>query len=95
MPALAYPNLHRWDITPQEAIRLQCQLAQRLTPGEPVDLARISTVAGVDVSVMENHSWAAIAVLSFPALALLEVRRADIPTPFPYIPGLLAFAKGP
>ncbi len=95
MPALAHPNLHRWDITPDEAIQLQRQLVGQLAPEDSVDLGQIHAIAGVDVSVKEDHSWAAIAVLSFPELRLLEVGRADIPTPFPYIPGLLAFREGP
>jgi len=94
-PALAHPNLHRWDITPEEAIQLQRRLVDELASEETVDLERIHTVAGVDVSVKDDHSWAAIAVLSFPELHLLEVGRADSATPFPYIPGLLAFREGP
>jgi deoxyribonuclease V len=49
----------------------------------------------VDVSVKENISQAAVIVLSFPALHIVETVTASQPTPFPYIPGLLSFREGP
>ena len=38
---------------------------------------------------------AAIAVLSFPELQVLEIARAEVPTTFPYVPGLLSFRETP
>ncbi|MDQ3700878.1 MAG: deoxyribonuclease V, partial [Chloroflexota bacterium] len=38
---------------------------------------------------------AAIAVLSYPELAVLEVSRAVVPVRFPYVPGLLSFREAP
>ncbi len=38
---------------------------------------------------------AAIAVLSYPELAVLEVSRAQAPVQFPYVPGLLSFREAP
>ncbi len=94
MPALPHPTLHRWDLAPSQAIVLQRQLAARLISDQPLDLAAVRTVAGVDVSVKEGLSQAAIVILSFPGLEVLETAKASRPTPLPYIPGLLSFREG-
>jgi deoxyribonuclease V len=93
-------HLHDWNIAPDAAIRLQKELAARLIFDRPLDLDAIRLVAGVDVSVRPDaagvpQSQAAIAVLSFPDLTVVETALAHMPTPFPYIPGLLSFREGP
>jgi deoxyribonuclease V len=58
--------LHAWDLEPEAAMRAQTELRQRLMlawDGRPV-----ASVAGVDVSLPGDLAWAAIVVLSFPAL---------------------------
>lgn len=88
-------HLHDWDLTPRDAIALQRQLAERLVLDQPLDLSTVHHVAGVDVSVREGLSRAAVVVLSFPDLQVVETVLADAPTPFPYVPGLLTFREGP
>lgn len=85
---------HRWDVSPEEAVAIQQRLRDEMAPGEPVTLDQIHAVAGVDASYREVGR-AAIAVFSFPELALLEEVTATKEAPFPYIPGLLAFREGP
>jgi deoxyribonuclease V len=87
--------LHRWDLTPKEAMALQAELAARVVRE---DTAReVRRVAGVDVGFEDDGkvTRAAVAVLDFPGLALAERVVVRQPTRFPYIPGLLSFREAP
>lgn len=57
----------------------------------------VNYVAGVDVGFKDNYkiTKAAIAVLKFPSLELVESQTALVPTTFPYIPGFLSFREIP
>ncbi len=88
------PALHPWDLPPQGAIALQRELAPRLID-RPLDLDALRTVAGVDVSVKDGMSQAAVVVLSYPDLEPLHTVTARRPTAYPYVPGLLSFREGP
>jgi deoxyribonuclease V len=85
---------HRWDLSPSEAIALQKSLAAQIDTQSPINIVDLKLVAGVDVSVKNNISRAAIVVLSFPELERVEAVTAQMPTPFPYISGLLSFREG-
>lgn len=85
---------HRWDLTPSEAIALQRALAPQIDTQTPLALDTLRLVGGIDVSVKDNVSRAAVVVLSYPAFEVIERVTASIPTPFPYIPGLLSFREG-
>ena len=88
-------RLHGWNLPPSDAIALQKQLAARLISDRPIDLSKIRTVAGVDLSIKDNVAQAAVVVMSYPALVPLETVRAKQKTAYPYIPGLLTFREGP
>lgn len=90
-------ELHRLDLPVPEARALQDELSGRATSGPPLDLGRVRFVAGADVSMMRGatHAYSAVVVLSFPELAVVEVRTARAPLDFPYVPGLLAFREIP
>jgi deoxyribonuclease V len=94
-------HLHRWDLTPPQAIALQKEMAGRIVYDRALNFESIRYVAGVDVSVRRDESsgrdmsQAAVVVLSYPDLTLVEAVTARQPTPFPYIPGLLSFREGP
>lgn len=86
-------HLHDWNLSPQAAIALQKELASQLIDA-PLDLTTVRTVAGVDVSVKNNVSQAAVVVSTYPDLVPIETVRAQLPTTYPYIPGLLTFREG-
>lgn len=89
-----YKELHRWDLTPKEAIALQKKLQKKIII-KPFNLKNLKTAAGIDVSVKEGLSKAAVVVLSFPDMEVLESSFFTTETVFPYIPGLLSFREGP
>ncbi len=86
---------HDWNLSAKQAIALQKQLSQQVIYED--QLPPLATVAGVDVGFEAGGSVtrAAIAVLSYPQLQLIEQAVARQPTRFPYIPGLLSFRELP
>ncbi|MCY3833979.1 MAG: endonuclease V [Chloroflexi bacterium] len=88
-------HLHDWNLAPKAAAALQLELAPQLKSDVPLAFDRLETVAGVDVSVKGKVSRAAIVVVSYPQLEVIETASAQRETSFPYIPGLLAFREGP
>lgn len=86
---------HPWDLAPAEAIRLQKQLSTRVRREDA--LGPVRHVAGVDVGFEAGNTVtrAAVVVLDFPALTMVEQVLARRPTTFPYIPGLLSFRELP
>lgn len=54
-------------------------------------------IAGIDVGFEDNYrfTWAAVVILSFPELAIVETAIARVPTAFPYVPGFLSFREIP
>ena len=86
-------RLHRWDLSPKEAIRIQDELSRRLVLSW--DDRKVASVAGVDVSVKAGRARAAIVVLRYPDLDPIEGATAEADAVYPYVPGLLTFREGP
>ena len=86
---------HPWNLSPQEAIALQKDLADKVIRYDQLD--NIRYIAGVDVGFENNHQTtrAAVALLSYPDLKLKAHAIARRPTDFPYVPGLLSFREIP
>lgn len=86
---------HGWDLSPEEAVALQKALRREVVSDRPIDIAAVRLVAGVDVSVKNGRSQAAVVVVTYPGFEPVETVLAQMQTPFPYIPGLLSFREGP
>lgn len=86
---------HAWQLTTAEAIAIQQQLKDEVVTED--NLGAVNYVAGVDMGFEADGtiSRAAVAVLSFPDLQLIESAIAFRPTTFPYIPGFLSFREIP
>ncbi len=86
---------HPWVKTVAEAKIIQEQLKTQVITQDC--LRKVNYVAGVDVGFKDNFqiTQAAVAVLSFPQLELVEQAIAQIATTFPYVPGYLSFREIP
>ncbi len=85
---------HKWDLSPSEAMKLQRLLSKKvIAEGEP----EVKFIAGVDVSVSRGGDigYAAVVVVSFPELEVVEVSSSSLKIPMPYVPGLLSFRESP
>ncbi|MCZ6598958.1 MAG: deoxyribonuclease V [Planctomycetota bacterium] len=79
--------------TPKEAVQIQKRLAVRVV--RRTTFRRLDTVAGVDISVKNDEARAAVVVLAFPGMEIVETATAVRPIEFPYVPGLLGFREVP
>lgn len=85
-----WPDTPAAAIAAQQALRSQVRIVDDLPP-------TVHYVAGVDVGFEDQGrvTRAAVVVLEFPSLALVEVALEKRPTSFPYVPGLLSFREIP
>jgi len=93
MPDLTLHVDHPWDLSPAEAVALQTRLA-RLVEEVPLPQPP-KTVAAVDVSYRGGVARGAAVIMNVPALEVLQAATVEADTPFPYVPGLLAFREIP
>lgn len=89
-------GLHDWNLTTAEARNLQNRLA--------FDVSRVGSVteprfiAGIDVRTpvrSKGRGTAAVVVLEYPSLELVEIKTAVGEIIFPYVPGMLTFREAP
>ncbi len=87
--------LHRWNVSPKQAVSIQRKLARRVIPiGET---PRLHLAAGADCAFSSDREEciAAVVVWDVAARQVVEqivVRRT---VRFPYVPGLLTFREAP
>jgi deoxyribonuclease V len=88
-------QLHLWDTSPTEAAAIQLRLGDRVIAEDA--LGSVRSVAGIDVGFEDGGkvARAAVVVLGFPGLEVLEQILARRASSFPYIPGLLSFREIP
>ncbi|HTK08427.1 MAG TPA: deoxyribonuclease V [Ktedonobacteraceae bacterium] len=89
------PPLHRWNLTPEEAIALQHELAGKIITEDR--LGEVHAVAGVDMAINEEHNTvqAAVVLLKYPEMELIEQHIYEETLRMPYVPGLLSFREAP
>ena len=86
-------RLHRWDLSPRAAIRLQERLRERLVlrggPRSP------RWIAAADASFDDRFVYGVAVLWDATRGEIVEVRTARRPLTFPYVPGLLSFREAP
>jgi deoxyribonuclease V len=88
-------HLHDWQVSIPQAREIQRVLAAWVSRSGAVTRPRF--IAGVDISVKKDSATgnAAVVVLSYPELEVLEIKNAAGPLRLPYVPGLLSFREAP
>ncbi len=78
-----------------EAKKIQLKLAGEISRFG--NIPGVHLIAGVDVSIDRSSGMgtAAVVILSYPALDVIEVQTVTDKIPFPYVPGLLSFREIP
>jgi deoxyribonuclease V len=86
---------HPWQVSIEEAKTIQLELVGRVITED--DFGEVHTVAGIDVGFEDNNRMAraAVAVLSYPGLELIDQAVVRRPVEFPYVPGFLSFREIP
>lgn len=89
--------LHRWEVTYREAALIQQELRGNLILRDDGLSDPVRTVAGADISYDRGSDrfFAAVVLMTYPELTVLETAALSTRVAFPYIPGLLTFREGP
>lgn len=79
----------------EAAIALQREMAPRVIRHTQMD--EVHLVAGIDISANDRTgvARAAVVVLNYPTLEVVETQVHEEPLRFPYVPGLLSFREVP
>jgi deoxyribonuclease V len=82
-------------VDPAEAKKIQEMLRHHCIVERTIDVCEIRLVAGADAAYAQDTIYAAVVVMTFPGLDVVEKTCTVQEIPFPYIPGLLSFREGP
>jgi len=86
---------HAWTADTTEAKAIQLELAGEVSRAGSVKNPRY--IAGADISInrFKGTGTAAVVVLNYPQLEVVEVQKVTGAVSFPYVPGLLSFREMP
>jgi deoxyribonuclease V len=89
-------TLHPWSLSIARAREVQERLRDEVRL-QPLALVRVRHVAGADIAISRrlDRLVAAVVVMSFPELEIVETRVATSKLTFPYVPGYLSFREIP
>jgi len=91
---MKYKELHSWQLSIPEAKEVQVDLANKIVSDCRVDKAGF--IAGVDVSrISRDTGRAAIVVLIYPEMKIVDLKIKEEKYNFPYVPGYLSFREAP
>jgi deoxyribonuclease V len=87
-------RLHAWNVTTSEAKQIQERLRNEvIRQGEKREPL---LVAGADISIRQRKlAIAAVVVLKYPEMTMVEAKIMEDAPKFPYVPGLLTFREAP
>ncbi len=87
---------HRWDVTPQEAMRIQLELRARLVLEPPPGFApRLAGGADMSFERFATRGFAGVVVLDLESMETVAEAGAEADLAFPYVPGFLSFRELP
>ncbi|PIQ96719.1 MAG: deoxyribonuclease V [Nitrospinae bacterium CG11_big_fil_rev_8_21_14_0_20_56_8] len=89
-----YP-LHPWDVSTEEAVRIQQSLACRIRLRGGSALPALVAGADLGFSHTSQTIYAGVVLLKFPSLELVAKFTLQGRVTFPYVPGLLSFREAP
>jgi len=84
-----------WRVSTARAREMQQELAPRIIRTGAVENPKL--IAGADISVnrFAKTGKAAVVILTYPGLEVVEIQTIIAPVEFPYVPGLLTFREAP
>jgi len=93
---MEYQQLHPWNVSQEEAVRIQRELRDRLVMQPPAGF-HPRLVAGADVSATKYSPtvYAGFVVIDLESMATVAEATAIVEVTFPYVPGLLSFREIP
>lgn len=86
---------HDWRVTTARAREMQLELAAEVSRTGSLQILRL--IAGVDISVNRwaKTGTAAVVVVNYPEMDVVETSLVTDRIEFPYVPGLLTFREAP
>ena len=88
-------HLHGWQVTPGQARDIQKEIAALVSRNGDIKTPHLIAGADISCSRFQNRARAAVVVLDFPEMNLVDLVTVEGPVGFPYIPGLLSFREAP